>query len=83
MIETKLIDMVDKFESKFWNGSYWARGKFSDGATFELKSKDDLTYNQWQEKIKAAWEDHIKPELEPDERACPKCKATFVCENRA
>ncbi len=77
-----MADIVDKFESKFWNGSYYAKGKFSDGATFELKSKDDLTYTQWQEKIKIAWEAHITPEPKPDECQCPKCKATFVCENR-
>ncbi len=75
--------MTDKFESKFWNGSYWAKGKFFDGSTFNLKSKDDLTYTQWQEKIKAAWEEHTKPEPKPDECVCPECEKTFVCENRA
>ena len=73
---------MDKFEIKLWNGSYLAKVKFPDGTTQELKSKDDLTYTQWQVLIDKAWEEKQKPIPEPDECACPKCNATFVCETR-
>jgi len=77
-----MADIVDKFEVKFWNGNYYCKVQFPDGTKQELKSKDDMTYGKWQEKIKVAWEVHNEPEPEPDECQCPKCKATFVCENR-
>ena len=77
-----MADIVDKFEVKFWNGFYYCSVRFPDGTSQELKTADDLTYTKWQEKIKAAWEIHIEPVPEKDECQCPKCKATFVCENR-
>jgi len=76
------MDIVDSFGVKLWNGYYYCEVKFPDGTKTELKSKDDLTYSQWQGLIKKAWEVHIEPVPEPDECVCPKCKATFVCENR-
>lgn len=72
---------MDEFIIKFWNGQYYCKIRFPDGTKQELKSKDDLTYTQWQEKIKAAWETHQNPDPEPDECKCPECKKTFVCEN--
>ena len=76
-----MADIVDSFGVRLWNGVYYCKVKFPDGSKQELKSKDDLTYSQWQGKIKEAWEAHIEPVSEPDECQCPKCKATFVCEN--
>ena len=77
-----MADIVDKFQVKFWNGYYYCKVQSPDGTSQELKTADDLTYTKWQEMIKAAWEEHIKPTPKPDECACPKCNATFVCENR-
>lgn len=76
------MDVVDRFNIKFWNGYYYCNVTFPDGFKQELKSQDDLTYTQWQGKIKEAWEIHQNPDPEPDECKCPKCKANFVCENR-
>lgn len=76
-------NIVDKFGVRFWNGFYYCKVIFPDGVSQELKTADDQTYTQWQVKIKASWEEHIKPTPEPGECACPKCKDTFVCENRS
>jgi hypothetical protein len=75
--------VVDKFQVKFWNGSYYCKVMMPNGQSVELKSGDDLTYTQWQEKIQAAWDDIQNPEPTPEECQCPKCKANFVCENRS
>ena len=77
-----MADVVSKFDLRFWNGFYYCSVRFPNGAKQELKSSTDLTYKKWQEKINVAYEEHIKPTSKPDECACPKCKATFVCENR-
>lgn len=58
---TPVVEFTDKFEVKFWNESYWAKGKFPDSSTFELKSKDDLLYSEWKQMIKAAWEAQQEP----------------------
>ena len=47
--------VTEKFQIKFWNGQYYCQGKFPDAITFELKSKEDLTYTQWRAKITQAW----------------------------
>ena len=84
-----MADVVDKFQVSFWDmaKTYECKGRFLDGATFNLNSKDDLTYAQWQEKIKVAWEAHIKPEppaeclcsqCEVDEKDCPRLKVVEV-----
>jgi len=76
---------MDKFELKLWNGQYYARARFPDGTTAEIKSADDLTYAQWKEKIEKAWDDHQTPPIEPPtdkECQCPLCKGNFVCPNR-
>ena len=56
-----LEPVTDKFEVKFWNGSYWAKGRFPDSSTFELKSRTDLTYTAWKAKIVKAWADSQEP----------------------
>lgn len=71
-----------KFEMEFWNGSYYFRGKFPDGVSFELKSKEDLTYTKWDEKYQLALKEHNEPAPQPNECQCPECKKTFVCPNR-
>jgi len=76
-----MADVTDRFSVKFWNGFYYCNVVFPDRTKQELKSKDDLKYRQWQEKITAAWEAHQNPKPEQDECQCPKCKANFVCEN--
>jgi len=77
-----MADIVDKFRVRFWNDVYYCKALFPDGSTHELKSRDDLTYRQWQIKLTEAWDAHQDPEPEPDECQCPECKKTFVCENR-
>ena len=69
-----MADIVTKFQVSFWDmtNTYECKGKFPDGATFNLNSKDDLTYVQWQEKIKKAWEDSQIPET-PETCKCPEC----------
>jgi hypothetical protein len=56
------MDVVDSFGVKLWNGAYYCTVKFPDGTKQELKSKEDLTYSQWQGMIKTAWEVHQNPE---------------------
>ncbi len=48
-------NVVDEFRLKLWNGAYYASVRFPNGQTQELKSDTDITYTQWQVKIKAAW----------------------------
>jgi len=72
---------VDSFGVKLWNGCYYCNVTYPDGFKVELKSVEDLTYSQWQGLIKKTWEAHITPEPKTEECQCPKCKATFVCEN--
>jgi len=69
------MDIVDKFQISFWDmtKTYECKGKFPDGTTFNLNSKEDLGYVEWQEKIKTAWEAYIKPEP-PAECICSQCK---------
>jgi hypothetical protein len=74
--------LVDRFNVKFWNDVYYCKVQMPNGQVVELKSRDDLTYRQWQEKISEAWDSIQNPEPEPNECQCPKCRATFVCENR-
>ena len=70
-----MADIVTKFQVSFWDmtKTYECKGKFPDGATFNLNSKEDLGYVEWQEKIKTAWEAHIKPEP-PAECICDQCE---------
>ena len=77
-----MADIIDKFRVRFWNGAYECQVVYPDGYKTTLKSRDDLTYRQWQEKIKTAWDSHNTPEPEPDECQCPDCNQTFVCPNR-
>lgn len=60
-----MADIVTQFGLKLWNGAYYCAVRFPDGASQELKSPDDLTYKQWQEKITVAWDAHINPPPEP------------------
>lgn len=75
-------DIVPKLDLKFWNGFYYCTVRFPDGTSQELKDANDLTYNQWQKKISAAWSAHIEPVPGPTECQCPACKKEFVCPNR-
>ena len=54
---------VTKFQVSFWDmtKTYECKGKFPDGSTFNLNSKDDQTYCQWIEKIKIAWQASQEP----------------------
>jgi hypothetical protein len=73
---------MDRFRIKFWNGKYYCQVVFPDGVAREFKSDVDLTFTEWKAIAVAAWEEHQNPEPEPGECQCPKCRATFVCENR-
>jgi hypothetical protein len=64
-----MADVVDKFGVKLWNGTYYCIVKFPDGTSQELSSKTDLTYSQWQTKIKEAWDASQKPP--PESNGCP------------
>ena len=55
-------DVVDKFTVRLWNDAYYAKVTFPDGTKQELKSDNDLTYGQWQERIAAAWEAAQQPD---------------------
>lgn len=78
-----MADVVSKLESvKFWNGFYYCTVRFPDGASQELKSAEDLTYTQWQEKVKVAWDAHTAPLPPTKECTCPSCDKPFVCPNR-
>jgi len=76
------MDIVNEFMLSFWNKAYYCKVKFPDGYSAELKSDVDMTYKQWQEKIKTAWEDHIKPPQEPEPCKCLVCGKEFICPNR-
>lgn len=78
-----MADVVSQFGVKLWNGQYYCTVRFPDGTSQELKSPDDLTYKQWQEKIATAWSAHIEPVPQPGECTCPNCKKPFVCPNRS
>ena len=80
-----MSDIVDSFGIKLWNGMYYCKVVFPDGYKQELKSKDDLTYSQWQGLIKDAWEAHQEPPIKPPspkECQCPNCMQNFVCPNK-
>lgn len=65
---------MDKFQLKFWNGQYYATVKFPDGTLQELKSNEDLTYKQWEEKLEKAWAgSQIPPVVETC--LCSQCVA--------
>ena len=55
--------MPEKFQISYWEmtKTYECKGKFPDGSTFNLTSDADLTYTQWKEKIKAAWQAAQEP----------------------
>lgn len=78
------MDIVSKFEVKFWpdTKTYYCKVQFPDNTTQELSSKVDMTYAQWQQKIKDAWVAHTTPKPKPEECQCPECKSKFVCPNR-
>ncbi len=77
-----MADITDRLSLKFWNGFYYCTVKFLDGTSQELKSDKDLTYTEWQAKVKAAWETHTAPPPPPKECTCPACKKPFICPNR-
>jgi uncharacterized iron-regulated membrane protein len=56
-------DIVDKFQLKKWNGSYYCSVVFPDATRQELNSKTDLTFAGWQVLIAEAWKAHIAPPL--------------------
>lgn len=76
------VVMPTKFTVNYWNNSFYCKVVMPDGTTQELKSDEDLTYTQWQEIIKAAWDASQIPSPSPKECSCPKCKFVFVCPNR-
>lgn len=53
-----MADIVQNFDLKFWNGFYDCTVRFPDGTVHHLKSADDLTYSQWQDRIRLAWLAH-------------------------
>ena len=55
--------MPEKFQVSYWDmtDTYECKGRFPDGNTFNLKSKTDLNYSQWKQKIKTAWEAYQEP----------------------
>lgn len=79
-----MADVVNRFEVKYWpdTKTYYCKVQFPDGTRQELNSKTDLTYTQWQQKIKDAWIVHTTPVPAPDECQCPNCNKPFVCPNR-
>jgi hypothetical protein len=62
------VTMPSKFTVKLWNNKYYCSVVMPDGTKQELNSDKDLTYSQWQEKIKAVWEASQKP---PEPEKCP------------
>jgi hypothetical protein len=77
-----MADIVDKYESRKWNGEYYCKVRFPDGTVQELKSAVPLNYDEWQAKITAAWEAHIAPPPAPEKCTCPACGKPFECPNR-
>ena len=55
--------VTEKFQISYWEmtDTYGCKGKFPDGSTFDLKSKDDLKYTEWRAKMQTAWEASQEP----------------------
>lgn len=70
-----------KFQLDFWNGQYYCKTTMPDGSKSEIKSDKDLTYTQWQEKIKEIWDASQIPQP-VEECRCPACEKSFICPNR-
>lgn len=75
---------LGEIDVRFWNGYYYCRGILPDGTKSpELKSKDDLSFEEWKMKLKEYYDaSQIPPGPEPNECQCPECQANFVCPNR-